>query len=51
MAVGHQRAGTKIIEDLHSRQILELLTRCLLKAANEVELWTEAVGVVEARIH
>jgi hypothetical protein len=40
--VGSQRAGTKITEDLRSKQILELLTHGLQKAASEAELQTEA---------
>jgi hypothetical protein len=34
----HQRAGIKILEDLHSRQILELSTKDLPKATSEAEL-------------
>jgi hypothetical protein len=51
MVGDHLRARTKITVDLHSRHILNLLTKCLRKPANEAELQTEAVGVAEAHIH
>jgi hypothetical protein len=51
MVMGHQRAGTKIIVDLHSRQTLELSTKDLPKASSKAELQTEVVGQDEVHTH
>jgi hypothetical protein len=45
---GHQRAGTKVIEDFRSRQNLEHSIKVLLKAISEAELRAKAVGEAEA---
>jgi hypothetical protein len=51
MAMGHQRARTRITEDLYNRQTLELLTKDLPKTTSEEEPRTEAAGEDEAHTH
>jgi hypothetical protein len=48
MVMGHQRAGTKVIEDFRSRQNLEHSIKDLLKAISEAELRAKAAGEAEA---
>jgi hypothetical protein len=38
MVMDHQRAGTKITEDLHNKHTPELSTKGLTKATSEAEL-------------
>jgi hypothetical protein len=50
-ATDHQRAGTKVTEDLHSRKTPKLSTKDLPKVISEAELQAEATGGVEAYTH
>jgi hypothetical protein len=47
----HQRARTKVIEDLHNKQTPELSTKDLPKAISEADLRAKAVGEAEAHTH
>jgi hypothetical protein len=50
-AMGHQRARTRITEDLCSKQTLELLTKGPTKATGKAELQIKAAGETEAHTY
>jgi hypothetical protein len=51
MATGHQRAGTRITEDLRNRATQEILTKDLPKTSSEAKLRTEDASEADADTH
>jgi hypothetical protein len=51
MATGHQRAGTRITEDLRNRVTQEILTKDLPKTSSEAKLRTEDASEADADTH